>query len=132
MTQTTWMVILALNQLLHTILATYASMTPSASSRIWLKGVKRCAQSFLPETHCRAMGPHKKKRQTDVYLSSLQSSDGYCRTYLNHHMGFDYSTATSLGCIWKDKCLPKATKIRFYQALLLSMLMSDKIVKIYY
>ena len=58
-----------------------------------------------------------------IYLRSFQSSDGYCRPYLNRRIGFASSTTASLGRIWKDKRLTEATKIRLYQALVLSVLM---------
>jgi len=57
-----------------------------------------------------------------VYLGSLQSSDGYCRPDLNRRIGFAASTMASLSHVWKDKRLTVSTKIRLYQALVVSVL----------
>jgi len=57
-----------------------------------------------------------------VYLGSLQSSDGCCHPDLNRHISFATFTMASLSCVWKYKRLTVSTKIRLYQALVVSVL----------
>jgi len=57
-----------------------------------------------------------------VYLGCLQSSTGQCRPDIKRRIGSASSTMSSLSRIWKDKRLTTATKVRLYQALVMSVL----------
>jgi len=58
-----------------------------------------------------------------VYLGCLQSFTGQCRPNIKCRIGSASSTISSLSRIWKDKRLTTATKVRFYQALVMSVLL---------
>jgi len=57
-----------------------------------------------------------------VYLGCLQSSTGQCRD-IKRRFGFASSTMSSLSRIRKDKRLTTATKVRLYQALVMTVLL---------
>jgi len=57
-----------------------------------------------------------------VYLGCLQSSTGQCRD-IKRLFGFASSTMSSLSRIRKDKRLTTATKVRLYQALVMTVLL---------
>ena len=58
-----------------------------------------------------------------LYLGSLQSSDGYCRPDIKRRISLTSSVMSSLHRIWRDKRLSLPTKIRLFQALVLSVLL---------
>jgi len=58
-----------------------------------------------------------------VYLGCLQSSTGQCRLDIKRCIRFASSTMSSLSRIWKDKRITTATKVRLYQALVMSVLL---------
>jgi len=58
-----------------------------------------------------------------VYLGSLQSSDGCCWPDMKRRIRLAASTMSSIHRIWNDKCLSIPTKIRLFQALVLSILL---------
>ena len=60
---------------------------------------------------------------TFTYLSSLQSSDGYCRPDIKRRIGLASSVMASLSNVWKRRHLSIPTKIRVYQALVTSVLL---------
>ena len=60
---------------------------------------------------------------TFTYLGSQQSSDGYCRPDVRRRITLASSVMSSLDCIWKERRLPLSIKIRFYLALVQSILL---------
>jgi len=57
-----------------------------------------------------------------IYLDSLQSSDGHCTQNLKSRIGLASSVMASLNRVWKDQRLTLTTKLRVYQAMVLSVL----------
>jgi len=58
-----------------------------------------------------------------IYLGSIQTSDGYCRSDITRQIGLAYSAMSSLNNIWNTKHLSIQTKVRVYQTLVLSILL---------
>ena len=58
-----------------------------------------------------------------IYLGSIQTSDGYCRSDITCQIGLAYSAMSSLNNIWNTKHLSIQTKVRVYQTLVLSILL---------
>jgi len=47
-----------------------------------------------------------------TYLGSMQTSDGYCRSYISGRIGLASSAMSSLNNIWNTKHLSSQTKVR--------------------
>jgi len=58
-----------------------------------------------------------------TYLGSIQKSDGYCRSDITCRIGLASSAMSSLSNIWSTKHLSIQTKVRVYQAMVLSVLL---------
>jgi len=56
-------------------------------------------------------------------FGSLQSCDGYCWPDMKRRIGCAVSATSSLHHTWNDRCLSISTKIRLFQALVLSILL---------
>ena len=59
-----------------------------------------------------------------TYLSSVQTSDGYCRSDITRQISLASSAMSSFSNIWSTKQLSVHTKVRVYQTLVLSILLN--------
>jgi len=58
-----------------------------------------------------------------IYLGTKQSSNCYCRPDVLRRIGLAYSVMNSLQRIWKCIPLSTNTKVRLYQAMVMSLLL---------
>jgi len=68
-------------------------------------------------------GNHVDAAPDFVYLGSSQSSDGQCRPDIQRRIGYASAVMSSLDNLWKHKRLSLPIKLRFYLALVQSVLL---------
>jgi len=68
-------------------------------------------------------GSNVESVENFIYLGSLQSSNGRCSQDLKRRIELASSVMASLHRVWKDRRLTFTTKLRVYEALILSVLL---------
>jgi len=89
----------------------------------WTKTKVQYLGSGLPSGSLTVDGEIVEGVEEFVYLSSKQTSDGYCRLEIMRRIGLASAVMSSLRKVWNNRQLCVDTKVHVYQALVQSILL---------
>ena len=89
----------------------------------WTKTKVQYLGSGLPSSSLTVDGEIVEGVEEFVYLSSKQTSDGYCRLEIMRRIGLASAVMSSLRKVWNNRQLCVDTKVHVYRALVQSALL---------